>query len=67
MTVTINLGKGIVRDYEVRINATQSIARTRVQLPISEQRIVILTYLPVSRLTIPDEAREKLRGLGAKI
>jgi hypothetical protein len=67
VTVTLNVLRGVVRDYEVRINATQSVARTQVQLPVSEQRLVILTYLPVARITIPDEAREKLRNLGAKI
>ncbi len=67
VTVTLNLRSGVIRDYEVKIDATQSVSRSRVQIPVSEQRIVILTYLPVARISIPDEAREKLRGLGAKL
>lgn len=67
VTVTLNLRSGMVRDYEVRIDATQSVSRARVQIPVSEQRIVILTYLPVARIPIPEDAREKLRSLGAKL
>lgn len=67
VTVTLNLGRGIIRDYEVKISATQSVSRSRVQIPVTEQRIVILTYLPVAQISIPEEAREKLRSLGAKL
>ena len=50
---------GIIRDYEVKIEGTRSVSGARIQLPVSDQRIVILTYLPV-KIDIPDEAREKL-------
>lgn len=60
VTVTLNLRGGLVRDYEVKLEGTQRATRARIAVPISEQRIVILTYVPVSRIDIPPEAREKL-------
>lgn len=58
--VTMNLRGGVIRDYEVKIEATRRATRARIAIPISEQRIVILTYLPVSRIDIPAEAQAKL-------
>lgn len=60
VTVTMNLRGGVIRDYEVKIDATRRATRARIAVPISEQRIVILTYVPVGRIDIPPEAREKL-------
>ena len=60
--VTMNLRGGVIRDYEVRIDATRRTTRARIAVPISEQRIVILTYVPISRIDIPPEAREKLKA-----
>lgn len=60
VAVTINLRDGVIRDYEVKVEGTRSVSRARVQVPVSDQRIVILTYVPVSKIDIPDEAREKL-------
>jgi hypothetical protein len=60
VTVTMNLRGGIIRDYEVKIEGTRRATRARISVPVSEQRIVILTYVPVSRIDIPFEAREKL-------
>jgi hypothetical protein len=65
VTLTINLRNGMVRDYEVQVDATRAITRARVPVSISDQRIVILTYLPISRIEIPEDAREKLK-LAAK-
>lgn len=62
VTVTMNLRGGMIRDYEVKIEGTRRTARSRISVPISEQRIVILTYLPISRIDIPTEVREKLKG-----
>jgi hypothetical protein len=62
VTVTMNLRGGIIRDYEVKIDATRRATRARISVPVSEQRIVILTYVPVSRIDIPYEAREKLKA-----
>lgn len=61
ITLTFNLRGGMVRDYEVKIEATRRATRARINVPVSEQRIVILTYVPVSRVDIPAEAREKLQ------
>lgn len=63
ISVTMNLSGGTLRDYEVKLETTaRANTRMRVQVPISDQRIVIITYLPVSRINIPDEAREKLKA-----
>jgi hypothetical protein len=62
VTVTMNLRGGIIRDYEVKIEGSRRATRARISVPISEQRIVILTYVPVSRIDIPHEAREKLKA-----
>ena len=56
---------GMVRDYEVKLEGTQRTTRARIAIPISEQRIVIITYVPITRIDIPPEAREKLGGAGA--
>jgi len=60
VTVTLNLRGGVIRDYEVRMEGTRRSARSRITLPVSEQRIVILTYVPVSRIDAPAEAKEKI-------
>lgn len=61
VTVTMNLRGGVIRDYEVKLEGTRRTARSRLALPVSEQRIVILTYVPVNRIDIPLEAQEKLK------
>jgi hypothetical protein len=61
VTVTMNLRGGVIRDYEVKIEATRRATRARIAVPVSEQRIVIVTYVPVSRIDVPPEAREKLK------
>jgi hypothetical protein len=62
VTVTMNLRGGMIRDYEVKLEGTRRATRARIAVPVTEQRIVILTYVPVSRIDIPYEAREKLEG-----
>jgi hypothetical protein len=49
-----------VRDYEVKIEGTRRATRARIAVPITEQRIVIVTYVPVGRIDIPAEALAKL-------
>jgi hypothetical protein len=61
VTVTMNLRSGVIRDYEIKIEGTRRATRARISIPVSEQRLIILTYVPVSRLDIPPEAREKLK------
>lgn len=60
VVVTMNLRGGVIRDYEVKINATRRATRARIAIPVSEQRIVVLSYLPISRIDIPAEAQAKL-------
>lgn len=60
VTVTMNLRGGMIRDYEVKLEGTQRATRARIAVPVSEQRVVIITYVPVSRIDLPPEAREKL-------
>lgn len=62
VTVTMNLRGGVIRDYEVRIEGTRRATRARISVPVTEQRIVVLTYVPINRIDIPSEAREKLRA-----
>jgi hypothetical protein len=62
IVVTMNVQGGVVRDYEVKVDSTRRMARMRIQVPVSDQRIVILTYLPTMRLDLSSEAREKLQG-----
>jgi hypothetical protein len=60
VTVTMNLRGGMIRDYEVKVEGVRRATRARIAVPITDQRIVILTYVPVTRIDIPSEAREKL-------
>ncbi len=60
VTVTINLRGGMIRDYQVKIEGVRRATRARIAVPITEERIVIVTYLPVSGIDIPPEAKEKL-------
>lgn len=59
---TLNLRNGVIRDYEVVRDTTQRVTRARVNLALSDHRTVILSYIPVNRIDIPDEARAKLKG-----
>lgn len=66
VSVTLNLSSGLIRDYEVRVDSTRAVTRARVQVPVSDQRIVILTYLPVRQIDIPEEVREKLKAMAGR-
>lgn len=59
-TIVMNVKNGIIRDYEIKAQATRRIARSRVQIPMSEQRIVIITYVPINRIDVPEAALAKL-------
>lgn len=61
VSITMNLRGGLIRDYEVKVEGTRAVTRARVQVPVSDQRIVIVKYLPVTRIDIPSEAEAKLR------
>ncbi|MBI5691702.1 MAG: hypothetical protein HZC55_16585 [Verrucomicrobia bacterium] len=70
VTVKMNVRNGAIRDYEVSVETTRRATRARVAIPVSEQRIVVITYVPVTRIDIPPEARAKLaagaRGSGVR-
>jgi hypothetical protein len=61
VTFTLNIRLGVLRSYEVKIEGARNYARAGIQLPVNDDRIVVLTYVPVTRLDVPDEAREKLK------
>lgn len=62
VVVTMNVQGGVVRDYEVKVDSTRRMARARIQIPVSDQRIVIITYLPTTKLSLSDDALQKLKG-----
>jgi hypothetical protein len=62
VTITIHLRGGVIRDYEISLEGSRPVTRARVKVPIKEHRIVILTYVPVTRLVVPAEAKEKLKS-----
>ncbi len=66
VTVTINLRGGVVRDYQVAVEGAQSIARLGVKLPFSMDNYVIMTYLAVRKLDVPQEAWDKVKGPASK-
>ena len=61
VTFTLNIRLGVLRSYEVKIEGARNYARAGIRLPVNDDRIVVLTYVPVTRLNVPDEAREKLK------
>lgn len=62
VTLTLNLRGGVIRDYEVKVEGTRRTTRSRIAIPVSDQRLVILTYVPVTRISVPPEALEKLKA-----
>lgn len=65
VVVTMNVQGGVVRDYEVKVDSTRRMARARIQIPVSDQRIVIITYLPTTKLALSDDALQKLKAAKA--
>lgn len=62
VTIAMNVNGGVIRDYEVEIEGLSRASRFSSPVTLSEQRIVVITYVPVTRIDIPPEAREKLRA-----
>jgi hypothetical protein len=65
VSVTLNLRGGVIRDYEVKLEGTRRETRSRIAVPVSEQRIVILTYVPIGRIEAPAAAKEKIAAARA--
>lgn len=62
LVFTLNLRNGVIRDYEVKMDTSRRVTRARVNLAVSDHRTVIISYMPVTRIDIPDEARAKLKS-----
>src|SRR5882672_2113400 len=60
--ITLHLRNGAVRDYEVEVEGSRRMAGSRVKVPVSDHRIVILTNLPLARVNVPAAARERLKA-----
>lgn len=60
VTFVLHISGGVLRDYEVKIDVPQRRFRRSLQPAVHEDNTVILTYVPVTRLYVDDEAREKL-------
>ncbi|MSU70040.1 MAG: hypothetical protein EXS39_04540 [Opitutaceae bacterium] len=60
VTITVHLSGGVIRTYEVKLEGTMIATSAYIPVPMSDDRIVILTYLPVTKLDVPEEARAKL-------
>ena len=61
VTLTVTVRAGVVRDYQLTVQGSRSLARAGVEVPLSDDRFVIFTYLPVRKLDVPDEAWAKVR------
>lgn len=61
VTLTVTVRAGVVRDYQLTVQGLRSLARAGVEVPLSDDRFVIFTYLPVRKLDVPDEAWAKVR------
>jgi len=61
-TVTLHVVGGVLRDYEIKSQIARYVTRAKIPVVSNSDRIVILTYLPVGRFDVPDEARAKLKS-----
>ena len=64
--ISIHVSSGVVRDYEIKSEVARYVSRSRIPVVINGDRIVILTYLSVGRINVPDEARAKLTPVRPK-
>jgi hypothetical protein len=58
---TLHVTDGVIRTYEVKTEYTRVTARARIKVPSSDDRLAIITYLPVTTLGLPEEAWSKLK------
>ncbi len=59
--VSIHVSGGVLRDYEIKSEVARYVSRSRIPVVINGDRIVILTYVSVGRINVPDDARAKLK------
>ena len=60
-TLTIHLEGGVLRDFELKSEIAHYLTRARIPVVDNNDLIVILSYIPVGRINVPEEARAKLR------
>ena len=58
---TLHVTAGVIRTYEVKTEYTRTTARARATVPVTDERLAIVTYLPVATLGVPEEAWSKLK------
>lgn len=61
ITVTLYLRGGVVRNYDVSLEGTRRVGRSRIA--VGDHRSVVLTYVPVARVDVPAEVRDRLKNL----
>ena len=61
VTLNVTARASAVRDDQPTLQGSRSLARAGVEVPLSDDRFVIFTYLPVRKLDVPDEAWAKVR------
>lgn len=65
-TISIHVTGGIIRDYELKTEISRRVTRSRISIVSYSDCIVILSYLPVGRIDVPEEARAKLKASAVK-
>jgi hypothetical protein len=59
---TLHVTDGVIRTYEVHTEYTRTTDRARVKVPSTDDLLAIVTYLPVAKLDVPEEAWGKLKA-----
>jgi hypothetical protein len=62
ITITLRLRGGVIRDYDVSIEGTRRVARSRIA--VSDHRSVVITYVPIARVNVPAEVRDRMKKGG---
>jgi hypothetical protein len=60
ITVTLYLHGGVIRNYDVAIEGTRRVARSRIA--VSDHRSVVLTYVPIAHVNVPADVRDRMRS-----
>jgi len=59
--VSLHVVGGVLRDYELKREIARYVTRAKIPIVANSDQIVILSYLPVGRIDVPEEARAKLK------
>lgn len=60
LTITLYLRGGVVRNYDVSLEGTRRVGRSRIA--VSDSRSVVLTYVPIARVDVPAEVRARAKN-----